>query len=545
MILMGPPGAGKSTALAIAISQNVKEKNLSDRAFLVLSYTHASVRAIMSKLKQFELNVKNSTLHSLAFSICPRFDLYSDDDDNDIVVSINEIASFFSTKGLIFEVSEYSEDPLSLFDVITYTVNGQIGNRLYDAFRYIRHTVTSFEAFRYSNYWETEDYKLHFYKVYTTHCMKAFKLNLDVDIAYSIFCEYLEFLYESFKYDFEKMIEVAIVELLSNDRSVEKIKAGGAKVIIVDEFQDMTNLMLLFVLCLSNHFDIWVAGDLDQTIYDFAGVDRSFILQSLRKICTYIVQLDVSHRVPEVIFKKALKLIKKDYKTTKAGGSIKLISQAELYNVLSKCITEPTLFLCRVSHFFPHNLLESLSLFYSYTVKGNVKTNMPSWYSYYEELSNKKLSHKNLHFFVKILQKLGYISILNTKDEIELIDLVLKLVREKVKMNKKKMLSEYAMRVIYCLTRIDDVLYDYYRFQFLKVKNMRKSNLLVATIHSAKGGEARNVILDMRVARSCLESKNERNVLYVAFTRSSENLYLYMPSPGLSYFNLFDFLIDF
>ncbi|MEM1725332.1 MAG: hypothetical protein QXW71_06160, partial [Thermoplasmata archaeon] len=70
--------------------------------------------------------------------------------------------------------------------------------------------------FRYTDYWDTENYKLHFYQVYTTHCMKAFKIDLDVNEAYSIFCEYLEFLYESFKYDFEKMIEVGIIELLNN-----------------------------------------------------------------------------------------------------------------------------------------------------------------------------------------------------------------------------------------------------------------------------------------------------------------------------------------
>ncbi|MEM1725333.1 MAG: ATP-dependent helicase [Thermoplasmata archaeon] len=320
------------------------------------------------------------------------------------------------------------------------------------------------------------------------------------------------------------------------------MKKNGVKVIIVDEFQDMTNLMLLFVLCLSEYFDIWLSGDLDQTIYDFAGVDRSFILRSLRKISNWYIQLDVSYRVPELIFKKALALIGKDYKTNKPGGKIKIISQVELYDVLSKSITEPTLFLCRVSHFFPHDLLNSLSLFYSYAARGTVNTNMPSWYNYYEELKNKELTRKNLHFFVKILQKLGYISILSAEDEVELVSIIKENGKTSKKTSKKNLLSDCARRVMYCLDMVDDVFYDYYRFQFLKVKNMRKSNLLIATIHASKGGEAKNVIVDMRITKSCLDSKCEKNVLYVAFTRSSENLYLYVPSAGLSYFSVFNLL---
>lgn len=550
LILMGPPGCGKTTALASAIFENLKENNLKKYNFMVLAYTHATLRALASKLKKFELDIKSSTLHSLAFSLCPRLDLlYDDDDDDSAVISIDEIANFFISKSLPFKITEYNEDPLSLFDTTTYTHSEQIGNRLYNAFRYIRHTVTSFEAFRYTNYWNTENYKLHFYQVYTTHCMKAFKIDLDVNDAYSIFCEYLEFLYESFKYDFEKMIEVAITELLNNNKAVEKIKKDGVKVIIVDEFQDMTNLMLLFVLCLSEHFDIWLSGDLDQMIYDFFGSDRSFILQSLRKISSWYIQLDVSHRVPELIFKKALALIGKDYKTSKPGGKIKIISQLELYDVLLKSMAEPTLFLCRVSHFFPHDLLNSLSLFYSYATKGTVNTNIPSWYNYYEELKNKELTRKNLHFFVKILQRLGYISILSAEDEIELVRIIKengktskKMSKESKKTSKKNLLNDCARRVMYCLDRVDDVFYDYYRFQFLKVKNMRKSNLLLTTIHAAKGSESKNVIVDMRITKSCLDSKCEKNVLYVAFTRSSENLYLFMPTAGLSYFSVFNLL---
>lgn len=102
-------------------------------------------------------------------------------------------------------------------------------------------------------------------------------------------------------------------------------------------------------------------------------------------------------------------------------------------------------------------------------------------------------------------------------------------------------------KILSCLENIDDVFYDVYRFKFLKVKNTqfyKREKIILSTIHSAKGLEAKNVVLDLRVPGKIFISdkalEQEKYVIYVALTRAAENCYLCLPAQSqYTYLSMF------
>lgn len=80
------------------------------------------------------------------------------------------------------------------------------------------------------------------------------------------------------------------------------------KVLIVDEFQDLSPLQFEIFRLLANYMDlVIIAGDDDQTIFSYQGADP--------RLMNYVPGIEVvlkkSHRLPMVVFAKALKVIRK------------------------------------------------------------------------------------------------------------------------------------------------------------------------------------------------------------------------------------------
>jgi len=80
------------------------------------------------------------------------------------------------------------------------------------------------------------------------------------------------------------------------------------KVLIVDEFQDLSPLQFEIFRLLANYMDlVIIAGDDDQTIFGYQGADP--------RLMNYVPGMDVvlgrSHRLPLVVYVKALKVITK------------------------------------------------------------------------------------------------------------------------------------------------------------------------------------------------------------------------------------------
>jgi superfamily I DNA/RNA helicase len=127
---------------------------------------------------------------------------------------------------------------------------------------------------------------------------------------------YTAYKQETGKIDFTDMIK----------RMVEQGQGPSLDVLIVDEAQDLTPLQWEQVKILrDNAKRIWYAGDDDQAIFKYTGVDVEHMLG----ICKDVIVLDQSFRVPRAVHGLASKLAKriskrqpKQWKPTEHEGSI-------------------------------------------------------------------------------------------------------------------------------------------------------------------------------------------------------------------------------
>ena len=118
------------------------------------------------------------------------------------------------------------------------------------------------------------------------------------------------------------------------------------KVLIVDEFQDLSPLQFEIFRLLANHMDlVIIAGDDDQTIFGYQGADP--------RLMNYVPGIEVvlgkSHRVPLVVYAKALKVIsrarhrrKKEVSPRREVGEVKhkLFYYPDFLNSLVKEVQE-------------------------------------------------------------------------------------------------------------------------------------------------------------------------------------------------------------
>jgi len=127
---------------------------------------------------------------------------------------------------------------------------------------------------------------------------------------------YTSYKRESGKYDFTDMIKLM----------VEQGQGPRVEVLIVDEAQDLTPLQWEQVKVLKMYANrVWYAGDDDQAIFRYTGVDVRHMLD----ICKNIRVLDQSYRVPQSVHTLSAQLAKrismrqpKEWNPTGHQGSI-------------------------------------------------------------------------------------------------------------------------------------------------------------------------------------------------------------------------------
>jgi len=127
---------------------------------------------------------------------------------------------------------------------------------------------------------------------------------------------YTAYKQETGKFDFTDMIKLM----------VEQGRGPSIDVLIVDEAQDLTPLQWEQVKVLKTYANrVWYAGDDDQAIFRYTGVDVRHMLG----ICKEVRVLDQSYRVPQSVHTLCAQLAKrisvrqpKEWKSTEHEGSI-------------------------------------------------------------------------------------------------------------------------------------------------------------------------------------------------------------------------------
>ena len=277
-------------------------------------------------------------------------------------------------------------------------------------------------------------------------------------------------------------------------------------VIFIDEAQDLSKIQwdMIEKIEKDNGCDVWIAGDDDQAIFGWAGADvDSFIDWDATEM-----PLKQSVRVPKTVQQKALSIIsrvkdnrlEKDYLPRQLSGQV-----LDVYDFKEINMNEGDwLILARTNP-----LLKQVPLI---------------------------LKNKGFFFETKDGQSISkkfYDDILNwdkfRKGE-EIAEVQLHRLLEKIKGKPNKSLKWYD-----AFTNVSQEKIDYVFKMIINGEDLSKSpRIKISTIHSAKGGEATNVVLflnqtinTMRAAnKSVWKQDEEYRVWYVGVTRAIQNLYL-------------------
>lgn len=528
MLLLGCAGSGKTEAIV----ELIRHFKSTHSRILILSYTHASLRTLLEKLNG--LKVKTRTIHSLALSFCKKL-------RRDCVMTTRDISSFLKKYSLTL-TQKYSFD--FVYEMFEFEKAG-VGDRLFALFTFVRHTY-ELNKDKPLHFYTTHEFYEHFKSIYIK-TQDIFKLSFSVQQAYEIFCDYYDFMAENAKYDYERMLESAIFDCSSLNSDV----------VIIDESQDMSKLMCCFVIelvKLNPHVKFVIAGDLYQSIYPFSA--PSFFLEELKKIDPqfgYALMLEKSKRVPERIMRAASSFIDKRYESERKGGVIKFISLESAYQILLDSLEDDIMILARASCFLNDYIAICKKIPVPFKVfgKGISYDSMSPFEAYLELKQKERVSIKSINFLLDML----------TKYNIELVDpklyaavayilfICLNSKGEKIDSSNEGNVMRYVEFVLKLINeRLDDIFLQIFCRKFVIFKNTlrhRHRAIRLSTIHSAKGSEARTVILDLRLTRrSCFDIELERKILYVAFTRAKEKLYLVMPrASSFSYLSIFPDLL--
>ena len=283
---------------------------------------------------------------------------------------------------------------------------------------------------------------------------------------------------------------------------------GKLDVIFVDEAQDLSKIQwdMLEKIEKENDADVWIAGDDDQAIFGWAGADvMSFIKWKATE-----VPLQQSKRVPSEIQKAALSIVgrieeyrldKKYYPKKEKGQITEVIKIADID--MSK---GSWLILARTNSLLKEipKMLKQKGLFF--------KTS-----------DGKNSIGKNLYEDIEYWNKM--------KKNEKIPEIIEQRILERIKDKKPNL--ELEWHEAFNNEASDKI--DYLRVLLANKERIDGTpRITISTIHSAKGGEATNVVLFLNettntikaASKSRAKRDEEYRVWYVAVTRSMQNLFL-------------------
>lgn len=290
------------------------------------------------------------------------------------------------------------------------------------------------------------------------------------------------------------------------------------KLVIVDEAQDLTHLQWQFIReSFRNVETVLIAGDDDQCIYQWSGADLSFFL----KIDAEVTQLKHSFRCREQIWNMCNRISKKigqrypkAWEPVAPGGQVRIerdpfdvdISSGEWLILVRKN---------RIKSQYFNVCMSSGRIFHD----GRCWTNETPWFR--GVLAYMKLRRGEKVNAVEALALLKFTSHVRVPTQLY------EFVWEDFEWNFEGRPEWYDIanrldldKVVYikrCIAAGEDI--------------FAPGQVRLATIHAAKGGEADNVLLDLRLDGIPLKQfkkdpDSERRVWYVGVSRARQNLVL-------------------
>ncbi len=517
-IIYGIAGSGK-TAKIIELIRTRHPDRLGECC--VISFSRSAVRNLRERIgvnnAKEEYDRKDLEGFRTIHSICSRLMELS----KEIFLTEGDIEKFMEQKHIDFKQEDELYDEQS------------DGQRLLSLIDYIRHTqVKSIDNLSARDLHLQIGYYLAQYGHFD-------KIIADVQIIRDLIQAYEDYKKEIGKLDYTDIL------LLYLSNPVQT----GYKVLVVDEFQDMSPLIYKIIKTFEQGADyVYYAGDPNQAIYTWMGADPHFLIDEIKDADEEIL-LNKSHRVADKVYVVAKDTInsnsrdKIDFEIECVNkGDVKRISEDDVVSIAKTTGASGTTYILARTNWMKRRILKALM---QEGVEFSEISGNKVWTIKLINITNALLSIKN-GTALKIDWLKAFIDVVPSKPYLK--HGVKKNLKEQFKDKQEVEIKELYGAVFDVkhnpaefLSGLETLKVDKDRVNIIRNKIARSPSLIpekppisVGTIHSAKGLEADNVILNLNLSAKIqrgLTNKTireaEARIFYVAFTRSKSDVWVY------------------
>mgnify|MGYP003122620180 FL=1 len=482
-IILGPPGTGKTTRLLRIVEESL-EKGIPPERIAYLAFTRkAASEAQERAMAQFGFDAERfiyfRTLHSLAFKVLQL--------QRDEVMTDSHYRKLGKALGVEFK-GIYDED------IGVHTGDG-LGDKCSRVESLARIGVRSVE----------DQYHLTNQNDLTLHAVKQYGSSLST------------YKKENGLLDFTDMLSRYEVPL-------------PIDICIIDEAQDLSSLQYrMAIIASSQAKEVYIAGDDDQAIFEWAGADvKKFLSLKGEKII-----LPQSFRIPKsvhILANDVVSRIKnrypKKWSPRKEKGAVFYIGYDENINFNEHkgtwlCMSRSKYLLNRIK-----KIVRQQGHAYTLNGKSSLDSSETKAITSWERV--RKGINISMHEAKNLIKFFNFNVRLKPGDSYGVTDLGMpEDFRKKDWMEVLRNLPPDEREYLRSCLRNGQQFSD-------------KPKITISTIHQSKGGEADNVVLltDMgKLSWDNLGTDEENRVWYVALTRAKQNLFLVSPK-GLRYFSI-------
>lgn len=480
-LILGGPGTGKTTRLLGIVEEKIAQGVDPARIAFVSFTRKAASEAADRAGAQFGLKRSDlpffRTLHSIAYTL-------SGVGHNE-VIGINDLKAFGDIVGMNFSSNRPDEEEGIM-------AAGGDGDKLLHVLGYSRATCSSLE-----DAWHTAGELIEW------HTLQYFAQS------------YAMYKRDVYKVDFDDML----------DRFVEHCDPLDLDVVIIDEAQDLSARQWRVARhAFQNVPDVYIAGDDDQAIYRWSGADVEHFLT----LHAEPEVLPISYRLPREVYNLANEVsgrihhrYAKKWAHADHSGDVIRSNHNEQFDYGNGT----WMVLARSHHFLKQFREDVEAAGYAYRTnrESSIDEEEVRAIEYYERLrkggtlSGDRVAHLNGYLGDNRIRGTEFDDRDYTRDD----------------------LAGYGLNTTApwydALLTIGDARRQYYQALLRnKVDLHAEPSIYIGTIHSVKGGEADNVVLNTDITYRTrlgydLSPDDEHRVFYTGLTRTRKNLYILDP----------------
>lgn len=526
-VIFGPPGTGKTWTLISIMEKKIEEgigiENIGFATFTKGGIDTAKER-ISSKLgvniKQLKGNI--GTIHSLCFRSIGM---------PEVVDPKKHQTEFCKKYGLEYDAPQkINVEDASNEDIFTSEDASElkIGNIIFSFYDVLRNRfikdIDEITEREFNSYWS---------KTFLSDPLREKRMYIN---PYYFLKEWKEWKESNNLIDFGDMLMIALKQKM--DLNVD--------ILIIDEFQDLFPLQYQLYKTWIKGKEVFIAGDDDQAIFNFAGADAEFLLKE-RDDASQIKKLDISHRLPTNILKFCRNFIEenvhnrepKNFITMISGGNVSFINYDQIRDYFKP--EKKTFFLFRTNYYkyeFIKKFLWENNIIYLNTRGPNIwnqTTTIPLYNIFVNLKKGLPILHEDLKFLLKYVRSKKYLERgLKTKLDKDEIQQPSYTVNDMKRIGiQREFFTEPLSNIISSFIKLGDTskkVLSNQEFTHL----ITRINTFAGTIHSVKGWEADDVFLftdipkifETQALSSTKDWENEARVLYVGMSRARERLFL-------------------